>query len=113
MIPPADSALEITPAAAAAWLAADQGSPALADCREPDEWDICRIDGARLIPLGQFAEQAPSALDPARPVIVYCHHGVRSARAAAWLRRRGFRAWSLAGGIEAWAREVDPRVARY
>jgi rhodanese-related sulfurtransferase len=53
-------------------------------------------------------------LDPNHRLVVYCHHGIRAAQAVAFLRGRGFpRAMNLTGGIEAWAREVDPALARY
>jgi rhodanese-related sulfurtransferase len=113
MFPPPDTTLEISPADTAAWLAENPLSFALIDCREEDEWNICRLDGARLIPLSQFAELAPLQLDPATPIVLYCHHGMRSAQAATWLRKKGFRAWSLAGGIDAWAEEIDPELRRY
>ena len=89
--------------------------PRLIDCREEDEWRFCRIEGAELVPLSQFGELAPQRFtDPAEPLIVYCHHGMRSLRAAAWLRARGFgRAQSMAGGIDAWTDRIDPTVPRY
>lgn len=53
-------------------------------------------------------------LDPDRPVVALCHHGMRSLRVAAFLRQNGFaQAVSLAGGIDAWARQIDPAMARY
>lgn len=114
--PPPDPAAsaEIDPAEAAEWLAGD-APPLLVDCREPSEHDICRIDGSELIPLQFFAEQAPLRIKAAeQPVIVYCHHGIRSMRAVHWLRSKGFRqAFSLHGGIEKWALEIDPSIARY
>ena len=83
------------------------------DVREPYEWDIARIPGARLIPLGSLAQAVPS-LDRARDIVVHCHHGIRSAQAAALLRAAGLpRVWNLAGGIERWSDEVDPRVRKY
>ena len=87
----------------------------LVDCREADEFAICKIDGAELIPLSVFAEEAPRQLaDSKATILVYCHHGMRSARAAQWLDARGYAdVISLAGGIEAWSLEVDPAVARY
>lgn len=90
--------------------------PRLIDCREEDEWHICRIEGAELVPLSQFAELAQQRFTrPEEPVIVYCHHGMRSLRAASWLRQQGLalQAQSMRGGIAAWADEVDPEMARY
>jgi adenylyltransferase/sulfurtransferase len=104
---------EVTPEETAAWLATAPDDFQLVDCREPDEWALCRIEGATLIPLSRFAELAPSHLATDRPIVVYCHHGMRSLRATHWLRHKGFQAWSLAGGIDAWSDVVDPLVPRY
>lgn len=83
------------------------------DVREHYEWQIARIPGARLIPLGTL-HQALSSLDPRREIVVYCHHGIRSAHAAEQLRAAGFmRVWNLAGGIDRWAHDVDASVPRY
>jgi rhodanese-related sulfurtransferase len=56
---------------------------------------------------------AVGTLDRDQELVLYCHHGVRSSMASEWLRLQGFRARSLAGGIDRWSREVDPRVPRY
>jgi len=89
--------------------------PRLVDCREIDEWNYCRIDGAELAPLSAFAVEAPVRFSgEARGIVIYCHHGRRSAQAAHFLRSRGIsNAWSLAGGIDQWSREIDPAVPRY
>lgn len=85
----------------------------LVDVREPFEFEIARIPGARLVPLGTL-ESAISTLDRDRLLVMMCHHGVRSHAAASLLRSRGFApVWNLAGGIDAWSREVDPTVPRY
>lgn len=85
----------------------------LVDVREPLEWAIGRIEGARHIPLGSLAARLEE-LPRDRDVVLYCHHGVRSLRALEFLRSAGFpRTRSLAGGIDAWSREVDPAVSRY
>ncbi|PYT88831.1 MAG: rhodanese [Acidobacteria bacterium] len=104
--------LEITPAEVKARL--DRGEQVmLVDVREPWEFKICRIEGAQLVPLGSLAANL-NILPEADEVICYCHHGMRSLDAAAWLRFQGFqRAKSLAGGIERWSLEVDSRVPRY
>ncbi len=94
-----------------------RGEPLLLiDCRENDEWEICRIPGAKLVPLSKFAEligpQLPSRDDI--PIVIYCHHGMRSARAANYLAGRGVAGLlNLTGGIEAWAKDVDPTMRRY
>lgn len=110
---PDASTAEISPLAAAAWLEEAPEEFQLVDCREPDEWNLCRIEGATLIPLSQFGETAVASLSADSPVVVYCHHGMRSLRATLWLRQKGYQAWSLAGGIDAWSEEIDPEVARY
>lgn len=89
--------------------------PRLIDCREEDEWRICRIEGAELLPLSTFGELAAQRfLNAAEPIIIYCHHGMRSLRAAQWLREHGFRqAQSMRGGIDAWSDLIDPEMPRY
>ena len=85
----------------------------LVDVREPWEYDLCKIPGAKLIPLGTLPAMLNSLLD-ADEVICYCHHGIRSLDAAVWLRQQGVEsAKSMAGGIERWSLEVDPNVPRY
>jgi molybdopterin/thiamine biosynthesis adenylyltransferase/rhodanese-related sulfurtransferase len=85
----------------------------LVDVREPAEWAIGRIEGARLAPLSTFAD-ALRTLDSARDVVVYCKTGVRSARAVRQLQAAGFRrVWNLEGGIIRWSEEIDPTVPRY
>ncbi|MGB8169352.1 MAG: rhodanese-like domain-containing protein [Chthoniobacteraceae bacterium] len=89
--------------------------PRLIDVREPDEWEIARIDGAELLPLSQWpAIVATQLTDPAQPLLVLCHHGGRSARATDFLLRQGFTdVTNIAGGIDAWSCEIDPAVPRY
>jgi rhodanese-related sulfurtransferase len=85
----------------------------LVDVREPWEYDLCKIPGAKLIPLGALPANLNTLLD-ADEVICYCHHGMRSLDAAVWLRQQGVEsAKSMAGGIEHWSVEVDPQVPRY
>jgi sulfur-carrier protein adenylyltransferase/sulfurtransferase len=89
------------------------GGPVLLDVREPHEWEIAAIPGARLIPIGQLPERL-GELDGHTEIVTYCHHGARSLRALELLRAAGFgRVRSLAGGIDAWAAEVDTEMARY
>ena len=110
-LPDPDAGMELTPAQVAELLPAVQrGEIALIDCREDDEWRFNRIEGARLVPLSRFAEAAP----PELPAIVYCHHGMRSMQVAGFLSQRGFEnLHNLSGGIDAWSREVDPKVPLY
>lgn len=85
----------------------------LLDVREPFEWEIARIEGARLIPLGELPARVRE-LDGHAEIVTYCHHGVRSRRAAEMLRAVGFPSVrSLAGGIESWSTDVDRGVPRY
>jgi adenylyltransferase/sulfurtransferase len=110
LLPDPETGMELTPAQVAELLPAIQrGEIALIDCREDDEWRFNRIEGARLVALSRFAEAAP----PETPVIVYCHHGMRSLRAASYWRQRGVEAWSMSGGIDQWSAEIDPSVPVY
>ncbi|OLD79404.1 MAG: hypothetical protein AUF67_16370 [Acidobacteria bacterium 13_1_20CM_58_21] len=104
--------LEITPADVKARL--EQGEKlVLIDVREPWEYALCRIEGAKHVPLGTLAASLETVPD-VDEVICYCHHGMRSLDAAAWLRFQGIeRAKSLAGGIERWSIEIDPKIPRY
>lgn len=99
----------LTPAAVAERLAGAQ----VIDVREPWEWAICRLPGARLVPMSDLESQM-TTLDPEREVLVYCHHGTRSAVAMNRLLAAGFtRVSHLEGGIDRWSVEVDASVARY
>jgi adenylyltransferase/sulfurtransferase len=85
----------------------------LVDVREVHEWEIGRIEGARLAPLSRFAD-ALKTFDSAQDVVLYCRSGVRSAKAVKVLQEAGFRrVWTLDGGILAWSEEIDPTVPRY
>jgi rhodanese-related sulfurtransferase len=87
----------------------------LIDVRQPWEADLAKLPESALIPLNEIPVRAAEIpLQPATLIVVYCHHGVRSLSAAAYLRRLGHvDVRSLAGGIDAWSCEVDPGVARY
>jgi rhodanese-related sulfurtransferase len=83
------------------------------DIREPVELAICAIDDSVSIPLQQIPQQL-DVLPREHPLIVICHHGVRSAMVTEFLRNSGFdNAWNLAGGIDAWAGIVEPHMPRY
>jgi len=85
----------------------------LIDVREPHEWAIARIPGARLVPLGAFTESL-SSFDSARDIVVTCKMGGRSAKAVRQLQAAGFKkVWNLAGGILRWSDDVDPTVPKY
>ena len=85
----------------------------LLDVREPFEYELCRIPGAKLIPLGELPGRIRE-LDPASEVVLQCKGGVRSLKALELLKQAGFsKLWNLTGGILAWAAEVDPAMPRY
>lgn len=87
----------------------------LIDCREPNEYEIAAITGAQLLPMSTLTERVGElAGNEQRRVVVHCHKGGRSLRVANWLRQQGFaRAQSMAGGIDQWAVDVEPGMARY
>jgi adenylyltransferase/sulfurtransferase len=84
----------------------------LLDVREPHEWEICRLEGAILIPLRELPARL-NQMDPTREYVVYCKTGGRSAQAARIMQAAGLRVRNLRGGINAWSREVDPSVPLY
>ena len=87
----------------------------LLDCREQQEYDLVAIEGATLLPMSQLIDRVGElAGKEADEIAVYCHHGMRSAQVVAWLRQQGFsEAYSMAGGIDAWAVEIEPGMVRY
>jgi len=83
------------------------------DVREKWEHDVSRIESAVLIPMREIPVHL-ERLASAGPVILFCHHGIRSLDAAAWLREQGVRdVRSMSGGIDRWSAEIDPQVPRY
>lgn len=107
--------LEITPQEVQRRLQSGE-KLALIDVREPAEFQIARMAGAELIPMRTVPAEL-SRLDAqaeGTPLIVICHHGVRSLNVVHWLREQGVGAClSLAGGIDRWSLEIDPTVPRY
>jgi adenylyltransferase/sulfurtransferase len=90
-----------------------QGGALLLDVREPDEVATCAVAGCRPIPMRQVPENT-AQLPRDRQILVLCHHGGRSQRVTQFLRANGFaNATNVAGGIDAWAAEIDPTLARY
>jgi len=86
----------------------------LLDVREPWEFETARLPGSLLMPMGEVTSRAHNELDEDAHIVVLCHHGMRSLSVTMWLRGQGYeRAQSLAGGIDAWSRTVDPSVPRY
>ncbi len=86
----------------------------LLDVREHPEWEICRIEGAELLPMSEI-HRWQHELEPGEgPVVIYCHHGIRSLRVCAFLASQGHRGLlNLRGGIAAWRDQVDPGMAGY
>lgn len=85
----------------------------LIDVREPEEFELARVEGAELLPLSRLQEWA-GTLDAEEEIVVMCHHGIRSAQVCAYLAGQGFtKLVNLAGGIERWSWEVDRSVPRY
>ncbi|MFN2455633.1 MAG: rhodanese-like domain-containing protein [Pyrinomonadaceae bacterium] len=102
----------ISPAELSARLARNEAVN-LIDVRELEEYEIARIEGARLLPLSRFNEWS-GTLDANEEFVFMCHHGIRSAQVCAVLARAGFeRLRNLTGGIESWSRDVDQSVPRY
>lgn len=99
-------------------LQADAPGPLLLDVREPWERNICRIEGSRHMPMRSIPNELQGGslaeLDRQHPVVVICHHGIRSQQVALYLDQQGFSdVLNLCGGIDAWARDVDPGMASY
>jgi rhodanese-related sulfurtransferase len=87
--------------------------PLLLDVRQDWETKLCRLENAVHIPIEEI-EVRTDELNPADDIVVYCHQGVRSAAVAEYLRSLGFKTVrNLAGGLDHWARTIDPRMRRY
>jgi rhodanese-related sulfurtransferase len=104
---------QFTPRQLQDYLREQSPPPLLLDVREPWEYEIAHIEGSVLVPLGRVPQLVNSE-DPDREVVIICHHGVRSHHAGLFLEHHGFsRVINLVGGIDAWAREVDPALPVY
>ncbi len=104
---------EITPQQLKDYLQVAAPAPLLLDVREPWEYEICHIEGARLMPMQQIP-QTFKALDPQQEIVVICHHGRRSLQVAGYLERMGFtRLINLTGGVDAWSHDVDRSMPTY
>lgn len=109
---PAEMVEEITPAELKRRLDAGENI-FLLDVREPVEWQICRLEGAVLMPMNSVPARMHE-LDSAKEMVVYCRSGKRSAQIVAFLKAAGFRkVKNLQGGILQWSDEVDPTVPKY
>ena len=105
--------LEIAPAEVKRRLQAGE-TLRLIDVREPFEFQQARIDGAELIPLRSVPQALPSLDSEENPIVVFCHHGMRSLQVVNWLREQGVEnCTSMAGGIDRWSLEIDGSVPRY
>jgi rhodanese-related sulfurtransferase len=94
------------------WLQ-ESAPPLLLDVREDWEYAIAHLPGSTLMPMGEVPARHDT-LPRDRPLVVYCHHGMRSAQVVAFLSSCGFtQAHNLAGGIDAWSVQIDPSVPRY
>jgi rhodanese-related sulfurtransferase len=105
--------LQIDPAEAARLLASADPNFVLLDCRDHEELQIARIDGAAHVPMCEIPVRA-NELDRSRRYVVFCHHGVRSRQVALYLKQNDFaHVQSMTGGINAWSEVVDPNVPQY
>lgn len=86
----------------------------LIDVRQPNEWEIAKIEGAKLIPLGEIVQRMDE-LDDSKEIVMQCKSGGRSARAMMMLEQAGYKGEmkNLVGGIGAWSAEIDPNVPQY
>jgi adenylyltransferase/sulfurtransferase len=108
-----DYPLELSPAEAVQLRAANPDGVLLLDVREPFEFELCQLPDSDFIPMRQIPEHLDT-LPRDKHLLVLCHHGSRSLRVTQFLRAKGFEKVSnIAGGIDAWAQEVDPSLARY
>ncbi len=98
----------------ATWLLDQQRpAPLLLDVREPWEYETCHIDGAQLMPM-QTVPVRYQELDPEQQIVCICHHGGRSMQVANFLHRQGYtQVFNLAGGVHAWANQVDESMPTY
>ncbi|MCB1908587.1 MAG: sulfurtransferase [Rhodocyclaceae bacterium] len=105
---------QLRPGELKAWLDDEQRkAPVLLDVREANEFEYCRIDGSVLMPMGSVPARM-TELDASAPTVVICHHGGRSMQVAMFLERQGFsEVINLAGGVAAWAGEIDPAMPTY
>ena len=105
--------MEITPQEVQRRLSAGE-TLRLIDVREPFEFQQARIEGAELIPMRTIPKALALFEEEENPIVVVCHHGMRSLQVVGWLREQGVEnCTSMAGGIDRWSIEVDPNVPRY
>jgi len=104
----------IAPGELARWLAdPSRARPLLLDVREPWEFQTCRIEGSVHVPMGEIPARA-GEVDPDADVVVICHHGGRSMQVGLFLEKNGYaKVHNLAGGVDSWAKTVDPSMPVY
>ena len=103
----------LDPAAVAAWQAdSTREPPVLVDVRQDWEREICAIAGSQALPMHEL-QQRVGELPHERELVIVCHTGQRSAMVTTWLRQQGYSAHNLDGGVDAWARTVEPAMRRY
>lgn len=114
-LPDPSATLEISVNDAANLIENAEETILLIDCREPDEFDMGSIEGADLAPLSNFEVEAETLFaDESELALIYCHHGGRSLKATEWLRNKGYEnTFSIKGGIDEWAVEIDSNIPRY
>lgn len=104
---------QISPQELKTYLEQGNSDPLLLDVREAWEYDRCHIENSQLIPMAQIPIKM-NELDSDRETVVICHHGVRSWRVASFLLSNGFsQVYNLSGGVDAWAKTVDPQMPTY
>ena len=104
---------QLTPSELQQHLSGTHGRPVILDVREPWERKLCSLPNSVHIPLGELRARS-TELKKESEIVVICHHGFRSRQAAEYLEQMGFEnLYNLGGGIDAWAREIDPSMARY
>ena len=104
---------EITPEELSALLESNSDIVVL-DVREPWEFETAKIAGSKHIPMNDIPARLKEDLDSNKHIVVVCHHGVRSMNVTMWLRQQGLeKVQSLSGGIDRWARQIDPKVPLY
>ncbi len=109
---PTSDSLQIEPSQVKQMLESG-GTFGIVDIRQSWEHKICHIDGSLLLPMDELPARL-SELPMDRPLVIVCHHGMRSFHATMWLRQNGFpQAMNLAGGVDAWAAQIDSSMARY
>jgi|TARA_B110000240_G_C13411664_1_gene415441 rhodanese-related sulfurtransferase len=107
------SVREISASELHGYLQTTDTNPLLLDVREPWEYEKCSLENSQLIPMRQIPS-ALNELDPDQEIIVICHHGIRSRSVAAYLVSNTFsKITNLTGGIDAWAKTVDPTMTTY